>query len=261
MQTSSRSACCLVHGLLVSNTTRYQGRAHSPTSLRQGLQYRCVSYKGVLAKSQRDRIVCSRSGLNMTASAAKTVLVPLGNGTEEMEAVTIIDVMRRAGAAVTVASVESDLTVTCSRDVKIVADELISHAAKRLFDLIVLPGGAPGSEALKQSSDLRDLLQKQQSDDKPYAAMCAAPAVVLEAHGLLKGKKATAHPAFVSKLTDSSAAEQRVVVDGNLITSRGPGTALEFALTLVEKLYGSEKAKEVAMPMVVNDNVGSFMHA
>ena len=229
MQTSSRSACCLVHGLLVSNTTRYQGRAHSPTSLRQGLQYRCVSYKGVLAKSQRDRIVCSRSGLNMTASAAKTVLVPLGNGTEEMEAVTIIDVMRRAGAAVTVASVESDLTVTCSRDVKIVADELISHAAKRLFDLIVLPvrseacmheqrlsragghglffafaqGGAPGSEALKQSSDLRDLLQKQQSDDKPYAAMCAAPAVVLEAHGLLKGKKATAHPAFVSKLTDS----------------------------------------------------------
>lgn len=119
--------------------------------------------------------------------------------------------------------------------------------------------------------------------------MCAAPALVLEAHGLLKGKKATAHPAFVSKLADSrcelpspkllrrttahansrpdmtllgcSAAEQRVVVDGNLITSRGPGTALEFALALVEQLYGSEKAKEVAVPMVVNENVGSFMHA
>ena len=75
----------------------------------------------------------------MTASATKTVLVPLGNGTEEMEAVTIIDVMRRAGAAVTVASVESDLTVKCSRDVKIIADELISRAAKRQFDLIVLP--------------------------------------------------------------------------------------------------------------------------
>ena len=229
MQTRFRSACCVVHGLPVSSSTRCQGRAHRSTALRQGLQYRSVSFKGVLAKSQRDRIVCSRSGLTMTASATKTVLVPLGNGTEEMEAVTIIDVMRRAGAAVTVASVESDLTVKCSRDVKIVADELISHAAKRQFDLIVLPvrseacihehclsragghgllfvftqGGAPGSEALKQSNDLRDLLHKQQSDDKPYAAMCAAPAVVLEAHGLLKGKKATAHPAFVSKLTDS----------------------------------------------------------
>ncbi|KAL0021366.1 hypothetical protein WJX77_009339 [Trebouxia sp. C0004] len=165
----------------------------------------------------------------MAASATKTVLVPLGNGTEEMEA--------------------------------IVADELISHAAERQFDLIVLPGGAPGSEALKQSNHLRDLLQQQQSSNKPYAAMCAAPALVLEAHGLLKGKKATAHPAFVSKLTDSSAAEQRVVVDGNLVTSRGPGTALEFALALVEQLYGSKKAKEVAVPMVVNDNVGSFMHA
>ncbi len=75
----------------------------------------------------------------MAASAIKTVLVPLGNGTEEMEAVTIIDVMRRAGATVTVASVESDLTVKCSRDVKIVADELISRAAERQFDLIVLP--------------------------------------------------------------------------------------------------------------------------
>ena len=123
--------------------------------------------------------------------------------------------------------------------------------------------------------------------------MCAAPAVVLETHGLLAGKKATAHPGFVDKLSDSrcnfvqqtltmfqcfatvskllqpqtiqlfgcSAAEQRVVVDGNLITSRGPGTALEFALAIVEQLYGSAKAKEVAEPMVVANNVGSFMHA
>ncbi|KAL0036601.1 hypothetical protein WJX79_002168 [Trebouxia sp. C0005] len=225
MQTRSRAACCLVHGLPGSTTIRCQGRAHSTTSLRQGPQYRSASFQ-----------------------ATKKVLVPLGNGTEEMEAVTIIDVMRRAGATVTVASVESDLTVKCSRDVKIVADELISHAAERQFDLIVLPGGAPGSEALKQSNDLRDLLKQQQSNDKPYAAMCAAPAVVLEAHGLLKGKKATAHPAFVSKLTDSSAAEQRVVVDGNLVTSRGPGTALEFALALVEQLYEVKKPKKLLCP-------------
>ncbi|KAL3159790.1 Protein DJ-1 B [Trebouxia sp. C0009 RCD-2024] len=177
-----------------------------------------------------------------------------------MEAVTIIDVLRRAGSSVTVASVESELEVKCSRDVKIVADVLMSEAAKQQYDLIVLPGGAPGSEALKRSEDLKQLLHKQQSSNRAYAAMCAAPAVVLEAHGLLEGKKATAHPAFVDKLSDSSAAEQRVVVDGNLITSRGPGTALEFALALVEQLYSSEKAKEVAGPMVVHDSVGSFMH-
>ena len=165
----------------------------------------------------------------MSSAGAKSVLVPLGNGTEEMEAVTIIDVLRRAGANVTVASVESDLTVKCSRDVKLVADELISQAAERQYDLIVLPvsqqskcfltqrsrgvtipslacfmqGGAPGSEALKRSDDLKSLLQKQQKCDKAYAAMCAAPAVVLESHGLLKGKKATAHPGFVDKLADS----------------------------------------------------------
>jgi len=139
MQTRSNTACPVSHGLPVPSTTRCQGRAHSAASPRLGLQYRSVSFEGVLANWPRNRIFCSRSGLTMAASATKTVLVPLGNGTEEMEAVTIIDVMRRAGAAVTVASVEPDLTVKCSRDVKIVADELISHAAKRQFDLIVLP--------------------------------------------------------------------------------------------------------------------------
>ena len=171
--------------------------------------------------------VRSQSAVVMASSAEKTVLVPLGNGTEEMEAVTIIDVFRRAGANVTVASVESDLTVVCSRDVKIVADELMNKAAQKQYDLIVLPvsdyslhivlycqfhiaglhwsaqGGAPGSEALRRSDELKHLLQQQHSSNKAYAAICAAPAVVLEAHGLLKGKKATSHPGFVDKLSDS----------------------------------------------------------
>lgn len=211
----------------------------------------------------RSRVAVTRrthAVISMSSAGAKTVLVPIGNGSEEMEAVTIIDVLRRAGASVTVASVESELEVKCSRNVRIVADVLMNEAANQQYDLIVLPGGAPGSEALKRSQDLKKLLHKQQSSNKAYAAMCAAPAIVLEAHGLLEGKKATAHPAFVDKLSDSSAAEQRVVVDGKLITSRGPGTALEFALVLVEHLYSSEKAKEVAVPMVVHDSVGSFMH-
>lgn len=185
------------------------------------------------------------------AAGRKTVLVPVGNGTEEMEAVTIIDVLRRAGADVTVASVESQLQVTCSRDVKLVADKLIGEAKQQEYDLIALPGGAPGAEALKRSTELTELLKQQASADKLHAAICASPAVVLESQGLLKGRKATAHPAFVDKLSDQSAAEQRVVVDGKLVTSRGPGTAIEFALELVRQLYGEEKQKEVAKPMVL----------
>lgn len=109
----------------------------------------------------------------------------------------------------------------------------------------------PGAERLRDSSTLIDLLDKQQSAKKPLAAICATPAVALETHGFLKGKKATAHPAFADKLSDGSEVTRRVVVDGMLTTSRGPGTAFEFALTLVKELYGVEKMKEVAGPMVM----------
>jgi protein deglycase len=182
---------------------------------------------------------------------SRRVLVPIGTGSEEMEAVIVIDVLRRAGAQVTVASVEPSLDVVCSRNVKLVADRLINDCVPESWDLIALPGGMPGAERLRDSRPLLDLLDKQRSADKPIAAICATPAVALEHHGFLKGYKATAHPAFVDKLSDGSEADRRVVSDAALTTSRGPGTAFEFALALVKRLYGEEKMREVAGPMVM----------
>jgi 4-methyl-5(b-hydroxyethyl)-thiazole monophosphate biosynthesis len=181
----------------------------------------------------------------------RKVLVPIADGTEEIEAVCIIDVLRRAGAEVTVASVEEALQITASRGVRIVADVPIGECTGRSFDLIVLPGGMPGAERLRDSSALAELLHGQREAGKPYGAICAAPAVALQPHGLLEGRKATTHPGFVEQLNDPSAAESRVVSDGSVVTSRAPGTAIEFALALVALLYGKEKAEEVAEPMLV----------
>jgi 4-methyl-5(b-hydroxyethyl)-thiazole monophosphate biosynthesis len=181
---------------------------------------------------------------------SKKVLVPIADGTEEIEAVCIIDVLRRAGAEVTVASVD-DLQVTGSRGVKIVADKLMSECVEETYDLIALPGGIPGAEHLRDSEDLVGLLRRHQQEGRQYGAICAAPAVVLQHHRLLEQRKATCHPSFVQHLENTDLVESRVVVDGNVVTSRGPGTALEFALKLVELLYGQEKAKGVAAPMVV----------
>lgn len=182
---------------------------------------------------------------------SKKVLVPIADGSEEIEAVCIIDVLRRAGAEVTVASVERELQVTASRGVRIVADAKIDDCAGEAFDLIVLPGGMPGAERLRDSKTLSALLRRQKESERPYAAICAAPAVALQPHGLLEDRKATAHPGFVEQLKDRSRADSRVVVDGNVVTSRAPGTAIEFALALVAMLFGEEKADEVAGPMLV----------
>ncbi|CAD7703639.1 unnamed protein product [Ostreobium quekettii] len=194
-----------------------------------------------------------RAGRLVAAGAGKSVLVPVGNGVEEMEAVITIDVLRRAGAEVTVASVEDDVKVTCSRGVQLVADANIAECATTEYDLIALPGGMPGAERLRDSEVLAKLLGEQASRKGLYAAICASPAVVFQSQNLLNGRKATSHPAFVDRLADQSSAASRVVVDGNLTTSRGPGTAFEFALSLVQQLFGEEKMKEVAGPMVMYD--------
>ncbi|MGQ9561357.1 MAG: DJ-1 family glyoxalase III [Candidatus Oleimicrobiaceae bacterium] len=179
----------------------------------------------------------------------KRVLVPIADGTEELEAVTIIDVLRRAGAEVTVAG-EGGLQIVGSRGTRLVADVPIAACARDSFDLIALPGGMPGAEHLRDCLPLTELLKEQVASGRLYAAICAAPVVVLQHHGLLAGRRATAHPSFADRLEDQSAVAERVVVDGTCITSRGPGTALEFALTLVELLYGKEHALQVARPMV-----------
>ncbi|VVB11751.1 unnamed protein product [Arabis nemorensis] len=179
------------------------------------------------------------------------ILVPIADGSEEMEAVAIIDVLRRAKANVVVAALGTSLEVVASRKVKLVADVLFDEAEKSSYDLIVLPGGLGGAEAFASSEKLVNMLKKQAESNKPYGAICASPALVLEPNGLLKGKKATAFPAMCSKLSDQSHIDHRVLVDGNLITSRGPGTSLEFALAIVEKFYGREKGLQLAKATLV----------
>ncbi len=184
----------------------------------------------------------------------KSVLVPIAPGIEELEAVTIIDTLRRAGAEVVVASV-AELQVIASRGVKIIADKRISDCARLTFDLIVLPGGMPGAEHLRDSAELAAMLKAQQKAGRYFAAICASPAVVLQSHGLLEGRQATCYPSLAEKLSGSSKASlaSRVVVDKNCVTSQGPGTALEFALKLIELLYSPAKAKEVAGPMLFKE--------
>jgi 4-methyl-5(b-hydroxyethyl)-thiazole monophosphate biosynthesis len=180
---------------------------------------------------------------------SKEVLVPIADGTEELEAVCIIDVLRRAGASVTVASV-GDMQIIASRGVKLVADRKIAECVDDTYDLIVLPGGIPGAEHLRDSKELEILLRQQQEQGRWYGAICASPAVVLQPHGLLGQTRATCYPSYMDKLENADTTDSRVVVHEKCITSQGPGTALEFSLKLVELLYGEEKAKEVAEAMV-----------
>ncbi len=182
---------------------------------------------------------------------SKKVLVPIADGSEDIEAVCIIDVLRRAEADVTVASVGAELQVTASRGTRIVADKSITECVDETYDLIALPGGIPGAENLRDSKELIDMLKRQKREGRFFAAICASPAVVFQHHGLLESCRATCHPFFVEELGNREMVESRVVVDGTCITSRAPGTAIEFALKLVELLYGREKADEVALPMLV----------
>ena len=176
------------------------------------------------------------------------VLVAIAEGIEEIEAVCIIDVLRRAGSDVTVASVGVSLQITASRGVVLVADELIKDCNDQAYDLIVLPGGMPGAENLRDCELLIDMLKEQKTSGKYYAAICASPAVVFAAHGLLDGYRATCYPSFMKELPDP--VDEKVVVDNNCITSQGPGTALLFSLKLVEILYSAQKAKEIAKAML-----------
>ncbi|MBC8423717.1 DJ-1/PfpI family protein [bacterium] len=184
---------------------------------------------------------------------SKTVLVPVADGSEEMETVVVVDTLRRAGAAVTVAAVvegtaSGGLDVTCSRGVRLVADKPLTSCRDEIWDLVVLPGGLPGAEHLRDSRTLAYILRAQAAAGRPYAGICASPGCVLAAQGLLEGRTATAHPNFMDHLPRPS--EERVVVDGGVVTSRGPGTALEFALALVGLLFGDGKRREIAREML-----------
>ncbi|KAH9315346.1 hypothetical protein KI387_023973, partial [Taxus chinensis] len=185
------------------------------------------------------------------------VLVPIGFGTEEMEAVIITDVLRRAGAHVTVASVERDLHIRASLHVNIVADTFISSCAQETFDLVVLPGGMPGSARLRDSEILKTITRKQAEAGRLYGAISAAPAIALDAWDMLTAVKVAVHPAFSWKLSSFWTVKSNVHREGLLTTSRGPGTAMEFALSFVEQLFGKEKYEEIEKSLVTKTNDGS----
>ncbi len=182
----------------------------------------------------------------------KRILVPLAEGFEMIEALSVVDVFRRAGAHVDLAAIGDSLQVTSSHKVQVMADKTILDCANEAYDLIVLPGGIPGAENLKNSAVLAELLKKQNSEDKLYGAICASPAVVLGHHGLLEGKNATCHPAFADQLKSQQHAGKRVVYDKNCVTSKGAGTSIEFGLELVGIVMGEEKKKEVAKGMAID---------
>jgi len=198
-----------------------------------------------------------KKGNHMT----KQALVPIADGSEEIEAVTIIDVLRRAGVEVTVASVGVGKTkqITAARGTNIVADSFIADCADKAWDLIAVPGGIEGADHLAASEILDQLLRSQAKQGKFYAAICAAPAVVLGSKGLLADKTATSHPRFYQSLIAKEVdTESRVVVDGNCITSQGPGTAIDFALELVEQICGIVKREEVASPLVLTTSATAY---
>ncbi|MED6218779.1 Protein DJ-1 B [Stylosanthes scabra] len=204
---------------------------------------------------RKNRVCFSLSPSPIMASTSRKVLVPIANGTEPMEAVITVDVLRRSGADVTVASAGNHLTVQALHGVKIVADAVVSDVADTTFDLVALPGGVPGVDNLRECGVLEKLVKKHVEDGRLYAAVCAAPAAVLGPWGLLKGVKATCHPAFMEKLASyTTTVESRVQPDGKVQTSRAPGTTMEFGVALVEQLYGKQKADEVAGPLVMRSN-------
>lgn len=181
------------------------------------------------------------------------VLIPIADGTEEMEATIAIDVLRRAGATVDVVSVmNSQRTVLASRDVRIEADYLITECPNRLWDMIVLPGGMPGAQHLQQCGQLVSQIKSQLEAKRWVAAICAAPAVVLGRCGFLASSTATCHPSFQQELAQyaNQVSSEPVVIDRNVVTSQGPGTAMQFALHLVAVLFDNKKALEIANAMV-----------
>jgi len=175
------------------------------------------------------------------------ILVPLADGFEDIEVATIVDVLRRAGIGVDTVSMVGGV-VTSSHDVKIMADKKISDVSVENYDGIVLPGGSPGFVNLGKSSKLKELLEQFNERGKLIAAICGAPSVLAKYH-LLDNKRATIYPGMERELPYPR--DEKVVIDGNVITSQGPGTAMEFALAIVEKILGKQKAWALKEQLVV----------
>lgn len=175
----------------------------------------------------------------------KKVIVPLAPGFEEIEAITIIDILRRAGVEVTVAGTQAG-PIEASRKTRHLPDCTLDDVGAEDFDMIVLPGGQPGTNHLRADPRVKHIIEILQKKQRHIAAICAAP-TVLSAYGVLQGRAATSHPSVRAEVASGAKkiSEERVVVDGPVITSQAAGTAMEFAFKLVEILCGPDKVAEV----------------
>lgn len=189
-------------------------------------------------------------------------LICLAPGSEEIEAVTTIDLLVRGGINVTVASVASDgnLTIACSRGVKILADAPLVEVADGDFDVIILPGGNKGAECFRDSPLLVETVKQFHRSGRIVAAICAAAATVLVPHEIFPGANMTGFPALKDKIPEAQWQDRRVVWDARvkLLTSQGPGTSIDFGLKIIDLLVGREKAHEVASQLVMAAGIYNY---
>lgn len=169
----------------------------------------------------------------------------LADGFEEVEALAVVDILRRAECDIKTVSIMDSKTVVGTHGVPVTADMMFAEADFSDAELLVLPGGLPGAQYLSDHEGLVELLKKQNEAGKRIAAICASPALVFGRHGLVNGKKATCYPGLEEKLTGAQAVDDIVVTDGNVTTSRGPATAVAFGLELAKLVAGEKKAEEV----------------
>ncbi len=173
----------------------------------------------------------------------KKALLLLAPGFEEIEAVTVVDILRRGDVEVTIAGTVAG-AITGRSQIRVLAEVSIDDVSGNDFDLIVLPGGQPGTRNLANDARVKRILADAAEKEGYLSAICAAPSI-LAAQGYLAGKKATSHPSVISEMAAATYSEDAVVVDGRWVTSRAPGTAMAFAFKLLELLMGPDKMKEV----------------
>lgn len=179
----------------------------------------------------------------------KKIGIFMADGCEEIEGLTVVDIVRRAKMEIVMISITGKREVTSSHQVTFLIDALAAEVDYDTLDGIVLPGGMPGTLNLQADETVNKVIRQFAAEGKLVCAICAAPSV-LGAAGILEGKWATCHPGFEEKLTGAKVEEKEVVVDGNVITSRGMGTAIPFALSLVSQLVSEEKAQELAQSII-----------
>ena len=180
---------------------------------------------------------------------SKKVYIFLADGFEDIEGLTVVDLMRRAGITITTVSIKNTKQITTAHSITMLTDQTFAETDFTDADMLVLPGGQPGTTNLGAFAPLTDLLKNFYNNGGRIAAICAAP-TVFASLGFLEGRKATAYPSCMDGLGDAVRLEDNVVVDGNITTSRGLGTAIDFSLSLISQLLGQEKADQIAESVV-----------